>query len=326
MSDLSVIFAEAEVRAVRRVSSSFVRVELGCDEFADLARETPWLDQRIKFVFPPEGGALPQVEPVDGDWYSPWIALPEDERGCMRTYTVRDVIADGADTLLVVDIVVHDPGEHGEESGPGNDWARAATVGDRVLVVAPRRGHDFGGIEWLPGDATDLLLVGDETALPAVYGILRDLPADATGVAFVEVPHHDDVLDDVVGPAGVEVVWLPREDAARGEELRARVLAHLDRAAADHAAARQDRAPVEVVEPDAEDELLWETPAYSALGEDAAAAAPSADGPYAGLYAWIAGESKVVTGLRRSLVKDLGVDRRQVAFMGYWREGVAMKA
>ena len=35
---------------------------------------------------------------------------------------------------------------------------------------------------------------------------------------------------------------------------------------------------------------------------------------------------EVVTGLRRALVKDLGVDRHQVAFMGYWRLGVAMKS
>ena len=44
------------------------------------------------------------------------------------------------------------------------------------------------------------------------------------------------------------------------------------------------------------------------------------------LYAWIAGESKMVTGLRRALVKDLGIDRHQVAFMGYWRLGVAMRS
>ncbi|MDP3892553.1 SIP domain-containing protein, partial [Nocardioides sp.] len=43
-----------------------------------------------------------------------------------------------------------------------------------------------------------------------------------------------------------------------------------------------------------------------------------------GLYAWIAGEAGVVTGLRRHLVKELGIDRHQVAFMGYWRQGVAM--
>ncbi|WP_447644461.1 siderophore-interacting protein [Nocardioides zeae] len=242
----------------------------------------------------------------------------------MRTYTVRDVVGEGRDTLLVVDIVVHEPGEDGACSGPGNDWARAATIGDRVIVVAPRRGHDFGGVEWLPGAATDLLVVGDETALPAIYGILRDLPADATGTVFAEVPHRDDVLEDVVGPVGVEVVWLPRDGAPRGEELHARVLAHLARTADDHAAATAAVSAVEL-EAAPEDDLLWETPVYSASGEDVSGTV-AADGPYAGLYAWIAGESRIVTGLRRALVKDLGVDRRQVSFMGYWREGVAMKA
>ncbi|MEA5119320.1 MAG: SIP domain-containing protein, partial [Propionicimonas sp.] len=42
-----------------------------------------------------------------------------------------------------------------------------------------------------------------------------------------------------------------------------------------------------------------------------------------GLYAWIAGESGVVTTLRRHLVRDLGLARSQVAFMGYWRIGRA---
>ncbi|ABL83908.1 MULTISPECIES: siderophore-interacting protein [unclassified Nocardioides] len=32
------------------------------------------------------------------------------------------------------------------------------------------------------------------------------------------------------------------------------------------------------------------------------------------------------TALRRALVTDLGLDRRQVAFMGYWRRGVAMRS
>jgi NADPH-dependent ferric siderophore reductase len=45
-----------------------------------------------------------------------------------------------------------------------------------------------------------------------------------------------------------------------------------------------------------------------------------------GVYAWIAGESTVVTGLRRHLVRELGMDRRQVAFMGYWRRGVSMRS
>ena len=67
---------------------------------------------------------------------------------------------------------------------------------------------------------------------------------------------------------------------------------------------------------------LWETPTYSSSGEEVPADATVVGGT----YAWIAGESKVVTGLRRHLVNELGFDRRQVAFMGYWRRGVAMKS
>ncbi len=71
---------------------------------------------------------------------------------------------------------------------------------------------------------------------------------------------------------------------------------------------------------------LWETPTYSSSGEDVDGQAGSVGHDWDGLYAWIAGESKVVTGLRRALVNDLHIDRHQVAFMGYWRLGVAMKS
>jgi len=78
--------------------------------------------------------------------------------------------------------------------------------------------------------------------------------------------------------------------------------------------------PVEV-DPD-----LWETPTYSSSGEEVDAAVTLVGHDLDGLYAWIAGESAMVTTLRRALVNDLGVDRRQVAFMGYWRRGVAMRS
>ena len=65
---------------------------------------------------------------------------------------------------------------------------------------------------------------------------------------------------------------------------------------------------------------VWETPIFSSLGEELE------DGRgIPGLYAWIAGESGVVTTLRRHLVREVGLARHQVAFMGYWRKGVAMR-
>jgi NADPH-dependent ferric siderophore reductase len=166
-----------------------------------------------------------------------------------------------------------------------------------VLVIGPRRTTtDGGGIEFAPGDAERLLLAGDETAVPAIARILADLPADARGDAFLEVPHDDDV-HELPAPDGVTVRWLPRSGSPVGTRLVPDVVGHLG-----------GRADERREEPDSEVDP-WETP----------------ERPGAGLYAWIAGESGVVTALRRHLVRDLGVDRGQVAFMGYWREGVAMR-
>jgi len=72
---------------------------------------------------------------------------------------------------------------------------------------------------------------------------------------------------------------------------------------------------------------VWETPRHSAAGEDLGEQLRSRSRGHdlEDTYAWIAGESWMVKALRRSLVTELGLERSQVAFMGYWREGVAMK-
>ncbi|KAA1422101.1 siderophore-interacting protein [Nocardioides humilatus] len=309
------ILDEVEVVSAERVSPSYVRVELAGPALAECGVDGPLHDQRMKLVLPNRAGRLPSFADMDESWWDTWMQIPEDERGSIRTYTIRDLVGSGRERRLVVDIVVHESGEH---SGPGNDWALQARPGDRVIVLAPRLGHAFGGIEWSPGDASRLLLVGDETATPAIRGILRDLPASAQGAAFIEVPTAEDIQRDVVAPDGVEITWLPRGSAPRGGSLHAAVIAWLTGSAAPAPQLADDE-----IDPD-----LWETPVYSSSGEEVAPGTrvPAGNAPYGGLYAWIAGESKVVTGLRRRLVTDLGVDRAQVAFMGYWRDGVAMRS
>lgn len=305
--DLSLLLEEVEVCRVERLSPGFVRLELGSPALADLGVDGPWLDQRIKLVLPHGDGPVPSFAGADESWYSTWLDRPVEERGHMRTYTVRDVIGSGDDTRLVIDVVLHD--DHGDgQAGPGSAWAARASVGDRVVVLAPRRGRPYGGIEFSPGAARRVLLAGDETAVPAIAGILRDLPSDVVGSALLEVPVSADV-QELTAPAGVEVVWLPRDGAVLGSLLHAAAVGRLG-------------GPVSevVVGDDEVDPDLWETPAYSSSGAEVAVEPASTDD----LYVWIAGESKVVTGLRRVLVNDLGLDRRQVAFMGYWRRGVSM--
>ncbi|GGO90573.1 siderophore-interacting protein [Nocardioides phosphati] len=311
---LPMTLTEVRVAAVEQLSPSFVRVELASPDLADFGVEgQPLLDQRIKLVFPNAAGALPDVAEVVEEGFAAWLQRPAAARGQVRTYTVRSVVGSGRQTRVVVDIVVHEP-----PCGPGSTWARSAVVGDRLLLLGPRRGFPYGGIEFAPhAGAQELLLVGDETALPAVAAILADLPETAVGRAFLEVPVAEDI-QDLVAPPGMAVTWLPREGAEHGT----RILAAAGERLAVRAAA--EPASLALAADDEIDPDLWETPEYSSSGEELARG--GADGKVLpGVYAWIAGESAMVTSLRRYLVNEVGLDRSQVAFMGYWRRGVAMR-
>jgi NADPH-dependent ferric siderophore reductase len=317
-TSLPMVLDVVEAVRVERLSPSYVRVELGGPGLADFGVQGDLLDQRIKLVFPDGDGPLPSVEGADESWFTTWQQRPVAERGHMRTYTVRDVRGSGGDTRLVVDFVLHAEEGH---SGPGSSWAAGASVGDRLVLLGPRRGQTYGGIEFAPGTAGRVLLAGDETAVPAICAVLAQLPVPTRGAAFLEVPVSGDV-QDVSHPAGVELVWLPRDGRPLGSLLQAAVLDHLG-TGMEVAVAEDD------VDPD-----LWETPTYSSSGEAVGSALltgrrGSSEIPghrLDDLYAWIAGESAIVTGLRRALVSGLGMDRRQVAFMGYWRRGVAMRS
>ncbi|WP_341940568.1 siderophore-interacting protein [Microbacterium sp. LWH10-1.2] len=301
--------ALTEVRAVDRVSPNFVRITFGGEDLDEFGTPGDVFDARIKIIFPPTPHAIPAIDRDSDDWWGSYLAVPEEERGSMRTYSVRELRVTDAGTEVVVDFVLHlEPGL----TGPASTWASSAEVGQPVFIVGPRRGIPasvHGGAEFAPGTARSVLLAGDETAAPAIARILEDAPRELRGTAFIEVPTASDILS-IDAPSGVEVTWLPRaEGELHGSALMPAVLAHLGDAPS----------ALEVQDIDGED-LLWETPDYSGLGEEIAAADAPAD-----RYFWIAGESGVVTTLRRHLVKDLGVDRGQVAFMGYWRRGVAMR-
>ncbi len=251
---LPMLFTEVEVVSVERLTPTFVRLELGGPELADFGVDGARWDQRIKLVFPdPETGGITSTEGADETWFSTWMERSAAERGHMRTYTIRDVRGSGPQTTFVVDMVLH---LEGDLVGPGSTWASQATVGDRIVLMAPRRGFPYGGIEFTPSPGANLLLVGDETAVPAICTVLEQLPEDAVGTAFLEVPVAGDV-QDVRRPAGVEVVWLAREGEELGVGLHDAVVAHLG-----IPGARAEVAPDEV-DPD-----LWETPFYSSSGED----------------------------------------------------------
>ncbi|RJL30118.1 siderophore-interacting protein [Bailinhaonella thermotolerans] len=284
------------VHGLTRLSPSFLRATFTGDD-VDVFADNGY-DQRVKLVVPlPDHGI--DAFPLDADWYAGWRALPDEKRNPIRTYTVRAVRPGEVD----IDLVLHGSGDH--PAGPAATWAAAAEPGDRAVLIGPDARYTdgpHGGLEFRPAPgAGPFLLAGDETAVPAIASILERLAPDATGEAFLEVPHAADALD-LTAPEGVRVTWLPREGEPHGTGLipavREAAARLLPRAASD--------APLGDVNVD--EDILWEVPD-----------APPGGSP----YAWLAGEAGVIKTLRRCLVSEHGMDRRAVAFMGYWRVGRA---
>jgi NADPH-dependent ferric siderophore reductase len=121
-----------------------------------------------------------------------------------RTYTVRSF--DAAAGELAVDFVVH-----GDE-GLAGPWAAAAQPGDRLVCSGP-------GGAYSPDPAAEWhLFAGDESALPAIAAALEALPADARGLALLEVGSGADALE-LEAPEGIEVRWLSRGGNPAGETL-----------------------------------------------------------------------------------------------------------
>lgn len=291
-----------DVRVARIVDlcPSFRRITFAGDDLASFADNG--FDQRIKLFLPlPCGyGVLPQGD----DWYLRWRDLPEDNRHPIRTYTVRAVRRDAQE--IDVDVVLHG------DAGPASRWAGTAQVGDPLAILGPNAEHTgpHGGIDFVPPAHADrLLLAGDETAVPAITAILERLPRDARGEALLEVPRTGDELV-VDAPAGVTVRWLPRDGAAHGSRLVPAVQAACARLMPGEAPLPEG---VELEDVDIDHGMLWEVPVDPETGEPLRQSAA--------LYAWLAGEAGAIKTLRRHLVGACGVDRKAVAFMGYWREG-----
>jgi NADPH-dependent ferric siderophore reductase len=312
----SVLLTEATVHSVVRVSPAFVRVELASPAFVDLGEGG--FDTRFKVVLPGATGELPPIPEVAEEWYETWMSAPDGVRPPMRTYTIRDIVRDGDTVRLVVDFAVHE--DPGHSQGPACRWALAARPGQAIQVIVPHRLTEYDGTEFDPTGRQHLMLIGDETAVPAVARILEDLGPGYTGEVYLEVPTGDDILDLAV-PNGFAVRWFPRNEDARGRRLVQEVRCHLGLPPSTEFDALPEL-------PSDLDIDVWETPRYSSAGEDIGAQLHTRllGHDLDDTYAWIAGESWMVRAMRRSLVTELGVDRAQVAFMGYWRVGVSMRS
>ncbi|MEV6835210.1 siderophore-interacting protein [Streptomyces sp. NPDC051133] len=187
----------AHVVRTERLSPHMQRVVLGGDGLADFAADT-CTDHYVKLLFGPEGVSYP--EPFDLERIR--AEFPREQWPVTRTYTVR--AWDPEHRELTLDFVVH-----GDE-GLAGPWSTRVRPGETVRFMGP------GGAYAPAPDADWHLLVGDESALPAIARALESLPADARAHAFVEVsgPEEEQKVD-----TEVQIVWLHRGERPVGEAL-----------------------------------------------------------------------------------------------------------
>ena len=181
-----------EVVRTEQLTSHMVRVVLGGSGF-DTFTPSEFTDSYVKLVFVDNDVDVAGLaQPLTLDSFAD---LPDAKQPVVRTITVRR--ADPAAREIAVDIAVH--GEHGT-AGP---WAASAKPGQPMYLMGPSGAY-------APDPAADWhLLVGDETALPAISVALEALPANAIGQALIEIAGPEDEIP-LTAPPGVRVDWIYR--------------------------------------------------------------------------------------------------------------------
>jgi NADPH-dependent ferric siderophore reductase len=193
-----------------RLSPHWMRVTLGG---AEIERFRPMgYDQWFRLFLPLGGDEGLERLPAKANkmfGYLRYLRIPDGVRPVMRNYTVRAFRpANGeAGAELDVDFVLHGSAEDGT-AGPASRWAETCEPGESVVVIDE-------GLAFNPERGTDrVVLVADETGLPAIAGVCASLPSDATGLAVIEVPSAEDALE-FAHPAGVRVQWIVRDHDAK---------------------------------------------------------------------------------------------------------------
>lgn len=181
------------VTSTEQLTPGMVRVVLGGGDLERL--EMPHAtDAYVNVAFRPAAASYDQVF----DPKAVRETAPQEEWPARRRYTVRSWDAETRE--LVVDFVVH------ADEGVASRWALTAQPGDVLVFEGPSG-------DYRPTPAADWhLLVGDESALPAIAVIAGARPRSERAIAVIEVQDETDEL----AIDGTEVHWVHRGSAGPG--------------------------------------------------------------------------------------------------------------
>jgi NADPH-dependent ferric siderophore reductase len=184
-------FRLLRVERVVRVAPAFVRVTLTGD-LSDFVSSS--FDDHVKVFFPREGElkpAMPEAGP-DGPVFAQGM-----ERPVMRDFTPRRFDSEAGE--LDLEFALH-------EAGPATTWAAQAQPGQYLGIGGPR------GSMVIPSGYDWHLLIGDETALPAIARRLAELPTGARVAVVVEAASRAARIE-LPSETDLYVIWCYRDEA-----------------------------------------------------------------------------------------------------------------
>ena len=208
----TVVLRTLEVLRVQRLAPLMQRVVFGGMELHGFVSAAP--DDHVKLFFPNStGDIVPPVLGPNGPTYP-----PGREYSPMRDYTPRHHDSELGE--LTIDFVLHG-------DGPAATWAAQAAPGQPIGAGGPR------GSNIIADDFDAYVLVGDETALPAIGRRLEEMPEGVRVEVLVEIPQVGD-RQPLHSRAHVNVRWLERNGiSADQSELLERALRELSVPAGD---------------------------------------------------------------------------------------------
>lgn len=174
------------VRRVERLTPNMMRIDFASDELAGFVSAAH--DDHIKLF-------VPDASAPDGK--------------AMRDYTPRAF--DAAKGLFTIDFALH-------EAGPATAWALAAKEGDALEIGGPR------GSSVVPDDFDWYLMIGDETALPAIGRRVEQLRVGVPVTTLVIVDSPADIQSFATA-ADWRPFWVTRDGARDDAALLREALA-----------------------------------------------------------------------------------------------------
>jgi NADPH-dependent ferric siderophore reductase len=178
-----------EVVSTRQLSSHLIRVVLGGPGLEGFV-STGDADEYVNCFF------LPATAPYSVPFHDEEVrGLPREQRPFPRRITVRSW--DSTRGELTLDIAAHG------DVGHAGRWATHASPGDRLQLRGPA-----GGYRPHP-EADSYLLVGDESALPAIAACAEAVPAGRPVLAVLEVENAAGEVP-LTSPGALQVQWVHR--------------------------------------------------------------------------------------------------------------------